>query len=151
MSLIIKNYEDNNYNDLKDMMFCLYTQDPSSILMTDAKVNSTICQSKSHPDKIHILMIYSENEVAGYGVIVFFWSNEYGGDIVCIDELYVRQEYRNKGLASEFLLCQKTAHKNAVALRIETTPSNIAVRKLYQRHGFQPAPNNHMILRLRED
>jgi len=42
MSLVFRNYEENDFSDLRDMVFCLYAEDPVGAQMTDKKILNTI-------------------------------------------------------------------------------------------------------------
>ena len=142
------NFEDKDFSELRDMMYGLYDEDPEGLALDDAKIAKTVQECAARPEKLRIIMICVDGVVAGYSLLVFFWSNEYGGNILCVDELYVRKEYRNKGLASGFLKYLKSAYENAAAIAVETTPSNYEAEKIYARLGFKPSPNNHLVLNL---
>ena len=140
-------YEDKDFAELRDMMYGLYDEDPEGLALDDAKIAKTVQECAARPEKLRIIMICVDGVVAGYSLLVFFWSNEYGGNILCVDELYVRKEYRNKGLASGFLEYLQSAYENA-AIAVETTPSNGGAEKMYARLGFEHSPNNHLVLNL---
>ncbi|SFO83046.1 Ribosomal protein S18 acetylase RimI [Chitinophaga sp. YR627] len=50
---------------------------------------------------VHV--IECDGELAGYAISFCYWSNEYGGLILGIDELYVRRLHRRKGIAGNFI------------------------------------------------
>ena len=77
-----------------------------------------------------------ENEIAGYGLIARTDSQEAGGIVIWIEEIYVKPEFRSKGLGSEFI---KYVKENIPAkrYRLETEPDNIKAQELYKRHGFE--------------
>lgn len=89
-------------------------------------------------------MIEKSGENIGYAILVYFWSNEWGGNILVIDELYVVENCRGKGVATEFLSYAGN-FENIVALQLETTPSNQRVLEYYKRLGFLPCQNTHLI------
>jgi len=148
MNVTYREYEDNDFGELRDMIFCLYAEDPEGQPIDDAKIAKTINESETHPDKLRIVMIRADEAVVGYGILVFCWSNEYGGDILCIDELYIKKEYRGNRLASGFIGYLMNTYKNAAAMAVETTPSNEAALELYKRFGFEASRNNHLVLPL---
>jgi len=84
MNITFRDYKENDYYELRDMIFSLYIEDPVGVPMNEKKIKSTILECLSHPEKIRIIMICSEGENIGYGIIVLFWSNEHGGDIINI-------------------------------------------------------------------
>jgi len=149
MNLTFKAYEEKDFNDLKEMVFGLYEEDPEGLPITADKIQNTIREMALHPEKIQIIMIQRGGAVIGYSILVFSWSNEYGGDIVDIDELYIKKDCRNKQAASDFIKSRMTAYKNAVSLRLETTPSNADAERLYKRLGFEPSQNNYMIRQMK--
>ena len=77
-----------------------------------------------------------DGQVAGYGVLAYTHSQEAGGRVVWIEEIYVKDEYRGRGFGSEFLEFVK---KNIPArrYRLETEPENERAAALYRRHGFE--------------
>ena len=75
-------------------------------------------------------------QTVGYGVLAYTHSQEAGGRVVWIEEIYVKDEYRGRGFGSEFLEFVK---KNIPArrYRLETEPENERAAALYRRHGFE--------------
>jgi GNAT superfamily N-acetyltransferase len=78
----------------------------------------------------------SEGQTVGYGVLAYTHSQEAGGRVVWIEEIYVKDEYRGRGFGAEFLEFVK---KNIPArrYRLETEPENERAAALYRRHGFE--------------
>lgn len=50
-----------------------------------------------------IFLFECENEAAGYGLIAKTYSQEAGGMVWWIEEVYVREAFRSKGIGREFL------------------------------------------------
>ena len=148
MKVTYRDFEDKDFGELRDMIFRLYAEDPEGQPIDYAKIAKTVRESTAHPEKLRIIIILADETVAGYGMLVFCWSNEYGGDILCIDELYIKEEYRGSRLASAFVGYLSGAYENVVAISAEATPSNEAALKLYNRLGFEASRNNHLILPL---
>lgn len=74
-----------------------------------------------------------------------FWSNEIGGVEATIDELYIKEDFRNKGIATDFLNNIKNIIPEAVSMSLEVTPNNLKARKLYESIGFTLAENQQLI------
>lgn len=83
-------------------------------------------------------------EIAGYALLVKGYSQEAGGKVVWLDEFYIREEYRGKGLGGEFL-GYLTENVPAARIRLETEPENTGARKLYERYGFKPLGYSQMV------
>lgn len=77
-----------------------------------------------------------ENKVAGYALTVNYCSQEFGGKVLWIDELFVKPEFRGRNLATEFLEYVKSLDGN-VLLRLEAEKNNQKAIALYKRLGFE--------------
>ena len=97
-----KPYQESDYQDLKNMIIDLYDEDPEGEPINECKLNNTINEFQKNPQKIQIYLFKEGDENIGYAILVYFWSNEYGGNILTIDELYVMKKYRGKKVATEF-------------------------------------------------
>lgn len=137
-------YREYDYEDLIEMVLRLYREDPEGELMNEEKIRRTIEETKVHPDKVGIYMFKNQRENIGYAILVHCWSNEYGGNIVNIDELYVTEAYRSKGVATGFIEFAGRLEKT-VALQLEVTPSNQRALTYYERMGFAPSANTHLL------
>jgi len=127
------------------MIFELYDEDPTGLPITETNIIKTVNESMCHPEKIQIIMMRNGEENIGYGMLNFSWSNENGGDVVNIDELYVKKGYRNNQVGSNFIKRIMETYTNAVLFEIETTPSNKGALKLYMNNGFEISANTHLI------
>lgn len=137
-------YKNKDYNDLIEMIRSLYREDPEGESIDEEKMKRTIEKYRSDPEQVMIYLLQRKKVNIGYAILVYYWSNEYGGNIITIDELYVREEYRNQGVATEFFYFLERM-ENKVALQLETTPSNRRAFQYYQRLGFVPGGNIHLI------
>jgi len=144
MNVTYRDFEEKDFGALKGMVFSLYGEDPEGQTISEAKIRKTADESLARPEKLRIAMICADGAAIGYSLICFVWSNEYGGDILNIDELYIQKEYRNRRIASDFIKRQMDA-RGAVAIAVEATPSNSAAARFYGRLGFKASPNNHML------
>lgn len=144
MDIKLRDYLDADYNEFLEMASSLYSEDLEGQPMNRTKVNSTINECKKNPQKVRIIILLNNNEIIGYSILVYFWSNEYGGNILFIDELYVKEDSRNRGIGAYFLNCIEKMD-NIVALQLETNPSNKRVFNYYTRLGFEVVGNTQLI------
>ena len=84
-------------------------------------------------------LIVSDNEIVGYLILTFVFSFEYQGKIAFLDELYVTEKSRGKGIGSEAIAFIKTeSHKLSLKLiYLEVEPHNEKAQKLYLANGFE--------------
>ncbi len=93
----------------------------------------------AQPDFVRGWLLEFESQVAGYVVLTFGFSLEYGGLDAYVDELFVKPEFRGRGFASQALgfltlECQKL---NVVALHLEVGADNHTAKSLYAKMGFK--------------
>ena len=84
-------------------------------------------------------LIFSDNEIVGYIILTFVFSFEYQGRIAFLDELYVTETARGKGIGSKAIEFVKTeSHKLSLNLiYLEVEPHNENAQKLYLANGFE--------------
>lgn len=148
MAIRSEEYQEEQFKSLCEMVFGLYTEDPAGEPLTIEKIRLTVEEAKCHPDKLKIFILYNKEELIGYSILNFIWSNEYGGDIVNIDEIYIRPEARGKGYGSQWIGSIPDLFPNAKTLKLEASPSNSKAIDLYRRIGFSEASNLHMTFRV---
>lgn len=101
----------------------------------------------SNSPYVSAYIIEYNSKAAGYGQLSFTYSNEAGGLVVWIEEVYIRPEYQNLGLGSEFFNTVLDMYREKAArIRLEIEPDNDNARKLYKRLGFKELGYESMIL-----
>lgn len=81
---------------------------------------------------------------AGYVLLTKSFSQECGGAVVWVDELYVRPEFQGQGLAGFFFRWLEQ-NFSAARYRLELEPGNTRAEALYRRMGYTPLPYTQMI------
>ncbi len=83
-------------------------------------------------------IIEHEGNVAGFALLAKTFSQEAGGLVIWLEELYIRPEYRSKGLGSEFFeYLEKNMDSSVKRIRLEVEEENTRVVKLYEKMGFK--------------
>ncbi len=111
----------------------LNTEEGKSFALT---VEKTIERSFSHPDQLKIIGFKDQHSLIGYALLCLYWSNEYGGVVVLLDELYTIPSYRNKGIGTQFLTTLNQSEEY-VRILLEVFPENTKAFELYKRMGFE--------------
>jgi len=145
MEITYCRYVENDFDDLKEMVFGLYGEDSMGMPMTENRIEMTARESICHPEKVQIIIFRNGETAVGYGILTFSWSNEYGGNVLDIDELYVIKEFRNRKVASGFIRYVLESHNDAALFTLRTTPSNKNSLKLFMKLGFKVSINTHLI------
>ena len=129
-------------DQLLEMMRSLYEHD--GVRFDEAKSRKATNVLVSSMDSAitdlgRIWLIESNGEVAGYVVLTFGFSIEYGGSHGFIDELFVRPEFRGQGLGGAAVehassMCRSLGMK---VILLEVAFENPRAHALYERIGFR--------------
>lgn len=135
--------------ELEAMALALYAEDHYGEDMSPEKIRCTVEELTRHPDKGRIVIFAAGEAIAGYAIVIHFWSNEHGGDIAALDEIYVKPQWRGRGIASAFLEHLATPGSPPLqAIELEVTPTNHRALAYYRRHGFEADVNRHLFRKL---
>ena len=104
----------------------------------------------SDPANGRLLLIERDGALAGYIVLGFCFSLEFGGRYGLLDELYVLPSQRGGGLGKLALaeveaLCLREGLR---AVRLEVSDDNEHAHGIYQRSGYDAHPRRLMTSRL---
>jgi GNAT superfamily N-acetyltransferase len=141
-------------------MLALYAEDPAPAPVSAEQCARTLRRLRAEPVRGVALGLevsralegarpqstsLASSGLAGYALLCSFWSNELGGEVCIIDELFVAPGARGRGAATELVqgLCERRWpwFRDAVAVELEVTPSNARARSLYERLGFRAYKN----------
>lgn len=83
-------------------------------------------------------IIYNDSEVVGYVILTFVFSFEYQGKIAFIDELYIKESARGKGIGSLTIqfIKEEIPKLSLKLLYLEVENHNENAQKLYLSHDF---------------
>jgi len=129
------------------MCLSLYKEDTGAYGMTETKIKTTIQQWKNFPEKGGILVFEVNGHLIGYANLIYYWSNEYGGNVIILDEIFVKPDYRNKGVTTRFIreLPNIFDKPDVVGYELQVHKGNDNAMRLYTRSGFEKNPNTFMI------
>ncbi|WP_424942807.1 N-acetyltransferase family protein [Aliiroseovarius crassostreae] len=97
-----------------------------------------------------IWMIGPRSAPVGYIAVSFGWSIEFGGLDAFLDEFYVRERVRGRGMGSEAMLAltRALAGQGIAAMHLEVDTDNMRARTLYERIGFASRDRYHLMTRM---
>jgi ribosomal protein S18 acetylase RimI-like enzyme len=128
----------------------LYIEDPAVAPVPDSNTLATLAALRAEPARGKAVVLELDSVVAGYAFLISFWSNELGGEVCVIDELYVQAAHRRRGHARALFRQLQTGSAlwtpRPVALELEVTPQNERAAGLYAHVGFIPIKNARLRL-----
>lgn len=85
-----------------------------------------------------VWLIKEDEKIAGYAILTLGFSLEFHGRDVFIDEIYLSEEFRGKGLGSQALqfLQQQCRELGVKALHLEVERKNENAQIFYRQNGF---------------
>ncbi|MBQ3078005.1 MAG: GNAT family N-acetyltransferase [Clostridia bacterium] len=94
-------------------------------------------------------LLEDEGQPAGYAMLSRSFSPEAGGICLWVEEVYLREAFRSKGLGQEFFAYLEERFAGEVCrFRLEVEPSNRRAQALYERLGFEVLPYTQMVREL---
>jgi len=126
-----------------------YKETPSIRGVDDKKIKKTFLALAANPGKGKILVIEKGKIIIGYALLVNFWSNEWGGNVLFLDEIYLKPEARRQGIGRNFInyLIEKK-YNHSTAIQLEVARANKRARALYIDIGFKPYENEYLLYNL---
>lgn len=144
MHVEYREYEERDRAQVEEMIFGLYREDPTDQDVDREKIAATLAECALCPDKLRLLTIHKDGEIVGYAIVLFFWSNQHGGDTLHLDELYIKEAFRNQGIGTRFMEDLPALFPKAYAISLEVTPINHRAMRLYKRLGFIESPDTFL-------
>ena len=144
-SVKFRSFKQSDYSEFRGMCRALYREDPVDEKITDRKISRTVRELRKNPIRGRIIIFEEGDVIVGYSILIFYWSNEFGGNLLHIDELYVKPRYRRRGVGTKFLHYVSQEFKGEiVGLQLEVTPSNTHAMAYYRKLGFVETRNVHL-------
>ena len=124
-------------NDVAAMMRRLYEEDRGDFEVDHSRFPSGIEHLIAHPSVGRIVLFLEGIELKGYALPVPYWSNEFGGTLLFVDELFVAPEFRSRGIGHSFFnFVEQERPFGPVALGLAVNPGNNRARRLYESLAF---------------
>lgn len=135
----------NDHPAVVRFYLALNAEDPGPSAPDPARMERTLGYFARDPQRGCCLVLDEGGSIQGYALLVPYWSNERGGFVCCIDEMYVEPGARGRGRGSGLLTSLARGALGwavpTVALQLEVSSSNPRARALYERYGFTPSGN----------
>jgi ribosomal protein S18 acetylase RimI-like enzyme len=133
------------------MCLALNREDPGQDRVSEAQVRRTLSTLREAPARGRAVVLELAGKPSGYAFLIGYWSNEIGGELCCLDEIYVAPEARSQGHGTALIeaLAREEGPwpRGAVAITLEVTPQNLRALRFYERIGFR-AGNQALRLRV---
>ncbi len=135
--IVFKAIEITEIDDLLSMMKEFYSIDNYPFELKVFK--KLLIEFINNSDFGRAWLIVSDDKIVGYVILSFIFSFEYQGRIAFLDELYLIDTAREKGIGSQTLLFIKTVSQklSLKLIYLELEKHNLKADKLYLKSGFE--------------
>lgn len=131
---------------LMDMIQDFYSPPATLHGINRAHCEATFAETLRSHDYARIILMQQDGETVGYCMLSFTWSNESGGMVVWVEEIYIRPLCRGKGYGAQLLEWLQTEYAAATRFRLEVTAENSPAKRLYTKMGYTPLEYEQMII-----
>ena len=117
----------------------LYREDPGPAPISPERMRHTLAVLRREPSRGRAVVLVIGQRSVGYALLIAFWSNELGGEVCEVDELFVAREHRSQGYGSSLFTAIERGDLWPVrpaAISLGVTLDNARARRLYERLGF---------------
>jgi GNAT superfamily N-acetyltransferase len=126
---------------LIEMCARLYREDQGAVPAEAINLRRTLAALRKDPFRGRAVVLEIDGRRCGYALLIAYWSNEFGGEVCAVDELFVVPEHRSQGHATALFDAIQTPALSPmlpVAIALGVTPGNDRAQQLYKRLGFVP-------------
>ncbi len=134
-------------NECCKMMDEFYSSDVVDHSIPKKNIENTISLALTDNPYNKVIICKYEKEYAGYCHISQMYSCEVGGIVLFIEEIYIRDKFKGKGLGTDIItFIRKEFDSKVKRYRLEIVSSNMSAIRLYERLGFEFLAYKQMIL-----
>lgn len=84
-----------------------------------------------------------DNQILGYGMIAKSFSTEFGKCCIWIEDLYLKEEHRGKGIGGSFFAFLEREYPGTI-MRLEVEEDNERAVMVYRKNGYEELPYMEM-------
>ncbi len=85
-------------------------------------------------------------KIVGFGIVTFYYQTEISGMTLQFEDIFVREEFRNQGVAKDYIRFVMNNNKEISRFRLEVVEDNLVAVKLYEKLGFEKLNYHQMVI-----
>ena len=136
--LKIRNLEARDREEVFKMMRVFYDSEAVLYTAPDEILYKDIDDCLSDLPFIEGYVFEEEEKLLGYAMAAKSYTTEYGGLLIFIEDLYIKEEYRGLGIGSSFFHFIEEKYKGqAVRYKLEVEEENQNAISVYKKRGYK--------------
>lgn len=115
----------------------------------DSHREATWAELMRSSDYAECFFIDKDGVDAGFLLMAYTFSQESGGKVAWVEEIFINPEFRGQGLGTElFKFIKDEIEPKCSRIRLEVEEDNHRAKKLYESLGFKILPYQQMVKEL---
>lgn len=145
MDFEIRNFKDNDKNEIISMMREFYSSDAVFSDGSDEIFEKDFINCLNKNPYLEGYIFCNQEEILGYAMLAKSFSTEFAKPCIWFEDLYIKPNYRNRGIITNFIKQIKKIYINHIfKLEIEDENQNALIA--YRKNGFKKLPYNVMYI-----
>ena len=149
--IIIRKMQQKDTEEVFAMMRVFYDSPAVFHTSSDQILRQDIADCVSDMPLIDGFVFEDQGQLAGYAMTALNYTTEYGGISVWLEDLYIKPEYRGRGLSSRFFRHMEQCYPQAVRFKLEVEKENEIAIAAYQKNGYGISPYIEMTKEIFDD
>ena len=136
---MIRRMNESDRESVMDMMRTFYASPAVLTNGSDEIFVADIEECVSDSPYAEGYVFENSGEIIGYSMLAKSYSTEYGKRCIWIEDIYIKEGYRGKGIGSEFFRFLEESYPD-VLFRLEAEEENERAIHVYKKSGFDVIP-----------
>ena len=136
---MIRRMNESDRESVMDMMRTFYASPAVLTNGSDEIFVADIEECVSDSPYAEGYVFEDSGETIGYAMLAKSYSTEYGKRCIWIEDIYIKEGYRGKGIGSEFFRFLEESYPD-VLFRLEAEEENERAIHVYKKSGFEVLP-----------
>ena len=141
----IRDVRQSDRDGFLDMAEAFYSTTAVSYSVDRSLLEAAFNEALANSPYVRALIIEDAGAPVGFALLSFSHATEAGGLVVMIEDLYISDTCRGRGLGSKFMQFVEHEYPEAKRFRLEVTKENTGAIGLYSRLGYRTVDYMQMV------
>ncbi len=143
---MIRKVEEKDWQVYLELARAFYHSEAVLHPIPDEYIENTWKELMASDRYVKAFLLERDEKVAGYALLSFTFSQEVGGKVAWLEELFMLPEFRGQGLGKEFFaFMEENVESKVSRIRLEVEPDNDRAKRLYESLGYEDLPYVQMV------
>ncbi len=142
----IRKIEKQDYAAAVEMLKSFYASDAVSHNIPEETIRHNVDAALDENSGLEGYIFDVDGETAGIACVTEYYETEIGGICVMILDIYIKKEYRHRGIGTAFFKYVFGNYGYAKRFRLEVEEDNIPAVNAYKKQGFEYLEYKQMVI-----